>query len=139
AEGLAAIAPRVAEPRRANIVGQALTAARRAALNRERGVSEQAVRARALAGVARQLPDPPIHAEALEAVRDIGDEAERVRALAQLLESLSEELLPQTVALMRGVRDPARAALVWTSLLQRRGEWIPEASAAARSISDLAD
>jgi hypothetical protein len=44
AEGLAALAPRMAEPRRAQIVGQALTAARRAALNRERGVSGQAVR-----------------------------------------------------------------------------------------------
>jgi hypothetical protein len=139
AEGLAAIAPRMPEPRRADMVGQALTAARRAGLQRQRGVSEEAVRARALAGVARHLPDLAIQGEALEAVRDIGDEAERVRALVLLLATLSEELLTQTIALIRAVRDPARAALVWTSLLRRRAEWIPEAQAAVANIPDATD
>ena len=140
-EGLAALATRLAEPKRATIVEQALTAARRAYLNRERGIEPDEVHARSLTRVARQLRDQAVYAEALEAVKAIRDDATRARALERLIPVLgmNKGLLDQAAELLRTVRDPQYAATVWISLMRvepRQEQWASDARRCIDSIRD---
>ena len=138
-EALAALSIRLAEPKRATVVEQALTAARRSYLNRELGAGPDEVHARSLTRVARHLRDAAVCAEALEAVRAIRDESARARALERLVPALDKRLIDTAVELLRNMCDPQHAATVWISLTRSapgREEW---AANARRCIDSMRD
>ena len=83
-----------------------------------RSMQDVRARAEALGGMARHLP-PAMLTSVLTATANIPDDEQRLRLLEDLAPCLPGELLPEALAIARGIRDADECAMATTALAEQ--------------------
>lgn len=136
AEGLSALARSAPEAQQAEVLAEALLAARE--------LNERPIRARALAAVAQASPEadrPAIMAEAWAAAQDSDSDEAGGFLLTYFADSLPEAVLTEALNFARQLPEPPRRAATLISLLPRLGDLqratlLPEILAVIQKIGD---